>query len=126
MVMVHLHTLWLNVAANPSTRQRFPMMSALQVTTSQTGDVRRYASGRLRSVRQAGKTRAISATLPSCSREQIAWLEKYQGETLCIRDDRGRKLWGVYYSLPVDEHHYNIEGDVSLALSEVSKVEGIF
>lgn len=126
MVHVALHTLWLNLVSDPSQRQHFDLMNAMQVTTTQLGEVRRYASGRQRSVRQAGRTRAITATLPACSVEQIKWLQDNQGETLCIRDDRGRKLWGVYYSLPVDEHRYNGEADVTLALSEVTRVEGVF
>lgn len=126
MVHVNLHTLWLNVVADPSQRQHFPVMSALQVTTSQPGEVRRYASGRLRSVRQAGRTRAISATLPACDLDQVRWLERYQGETVCVRDDRGRKLFAVYYALPVDEHFYNDGADITLTLSEVTRVEGVF
>lgn len=126
MVHVNLHTLWLNVVADPSVRMRFDYMSALTVTTAQPGEVRRYASGRLRSVRQVGRTRAVAATLPGLELEQVRWLERYQGETVCVRDDRGRKLWGVYYSLPVEEHQYNDGASVSLSLSEVTRVEGLF
>lgn len=126
MVHINLHTLWVNRVADPSVRQVFPYMSALTVTTNHSGEVRRYASGRLRAVQLAGRTRTVSATLPACTREQVLWLERYQGESVCLRDDRGRKLWGVYFALPVVEHQYNEEADVTLEFSEVSVVEGVF
>ena len=121
MATVTLGTLWLNLAADPSV----PLMSALQVTTSRKGEVRRYTTGRLRSVVQVGKAQSVSATLPSCTREQLDWLAQQQGELLCVRDDRGRKLWATYYEVAVDEHRHNKEGNVSLTLNEVTHSEVI-
>lgn len=125
MAVVTLQTLWLNSAANPQDAMSFPLMASLSVTTARKGEVRAYSAGRLRSVVQAGRSRTVSAGLPALTREQIAWLEAHVADVLCARDDRGRKLWVVYYQLPIEEHQYNEEGNASLDLAEVSYSEAV-
>jgi hypothetical protein len=118
---VTLKTVWINLATDLSQYQNFSSMSALKVQSDQPGEVRRYAGGRLRIVRRAGiLVRSISCTLPACSRAQIAWLESNVGQILCFRDDRGRKIWATYLSMPVDENQFNNEGNITLSLSEVT------
>lgn len=125
MAVVTLRTLWLNNAADPSKSQSFPLMKALQVTTARKGEVREYSAGRLRSVTKRGGKRSLTASLPHCTREQVAWLEQQQSQLLCVRDDRGRKFWAVYYDLPVDEHFYNTDADLQLVLNEVTHTEAV-
>jgi predicted 3-demethylubiquinone-9 3-methyltransferase (glyoxalase superfamily) len=117
---VVLRTVWLNLAADPAQAMAFPFMSSLSVNTEQQGEVRQLANGRRRVVRRAGKGRSVELSLPNCTREQVAWLEDRLGQTMCIRDDRGRKLFGAYFALAVSEHRYNSEADVSVTCSEVS------
>jgi hypothetical protein len=118
-----LKTVWINLASDTTQFQSFSLMSSLQVTTEQPGEVRQYAGGRLRIVRKAGLRRAISCSLPECSRDQIAFLEANVGQVMCFRDDRGRKIWATYLVAPVSENAFNINGNVTLALNEVTHTD---
>jgi hypothetical protein len=117
---VTLKTVWLNLASDLTQSQSFPQLSALNIATTQPGEVRTYANGRLRLVTRAGLARAISLTLPECDRDQIAWLENNVGKLMLVRDDRGRKIWATYFTMPVDENRYNMDGNITLALNEVT------
>lgn len=125
MAAVVLETVWLNLAADPSVRMSFPMMSELNVATTQPGEVRTMANGRQRLVRVAGLSRAVSLTLAYCTPAQVAWLELHVGELMCVRDDRGRKLFAAYLQVPVDEHQSGGHSDVSLSLSEITHSEAV-
>ena len=122
---VTLGTAWLNDAATPSDAISLPYMTSLQVTPAQTGEVRRYAGGRLRAVSVLGKATAASLSAVAVTRAQVTWLEAHIGRTICLRDDRGRRLFAVYWEVPVDEHAYNLEADISLDLSQVTVVEAV-
>ena len=100
-------------------------MSALDVETIQPGEVRTYAGGRLRLVTTAGVARTATVTLPECSRDQINWLQTYVGNTVLIRDDRGRKIWGTYLKPRVSENQHNGSGDVSLVINEITYTEAV-
>lgn len=125
MATVTLETLWLNDAADLSDYLAFPYMSKLNVQTSQSGEVRRGASGRLRAFSRAGRSREFTVDLPNLTRTEVEWLEEHIGRTLLVRDDRGRKMYGVYFTLPDDAHQYDGESDVQLALSEVTVSEEV-
>jgi hypothetical protein len=126
MAAVQLRSLWLNLAADPAVAMSFPYMSTLTWTKEQPGEVRRYANGRTRIIRRKGKPRSAEATLSGCSREQIAWLEEHVGALVCVRDDRGRKMYATYLTAPVTEaQHRRDRGDVTLAFAEVSHSEAV-
>lgn len=99
-------------------------MSALNVTTNQPGEVRQLASGRARLVLKAGGVkRSIAASLPLLDRTDVEWLEARAGILVCVRDDRGRKIWATFLTVPVDENQGLATADVSLSLAEVSHSE---
>lgn len=124
MATVDLRTLWLNLASDPSQAASFPYMSALTWTKEQPGEVRRYANGRLRVVRRAGKPKSADVALPGCDRAQVDWLEEHVGRVVCVRDDRGRKVFGVYLAVAVTELSLpRGRADVSLSLAEVTYSE---
>jgi len=125
MASIVLSTLWLNDAADLTDYRAFPLMAELEVTTSKSVEQRRYANGRLRMVSRAGLRREASATLTHCTREQVEWLESKVGRVLLVRDDRGRKFYGSFAAVGVEEHAYNIEADVSLDIAEVSVAEAV-
>ena len=122
---VTLSTVWINLASTLSNYQSFPLMSALEVDTNQPGEVRTYAGGRLRLVTTAGVARTATLTLPECSRDQINWLQSVVGQTVLVRDDRGRKIWGTFLSPKVSENQYNTTGDVTLTINEITYVEAV-
>lgn len=118
---VTLNAVWLNVASDPIDSLALSQLSQLQPATDQAGAVRAMASGSLRLVQQAVRARSYRLSAPMATRAQIEWLEAHIGVTLCVRDDRGRKFFAVYLSVPVDEQTFSrAYGDVSLALSEVT------
>ena len=121
---ITLSTVWINLASDPTKYESFTLMSSLNVATGQTGEVRQYANGRRRIVRRAGIARDINLNLPSCTRAQITWLETYVAQIVCVRDDRGRKIWATYFLVPVDEDGGDItNGDVSLVLKETTATD---
>ena len=121
MTAITLATVWINLASDPSDYQSFSMLSALHVVKDKPGSVNRYASGRRRLILGAGTDYSISLTLPQLTRAQIVWLDLHVGDLVLVRDDRGRKIWCTYLSLPIDEDGADIEyGDGSLALQEVT------
>ncbi len=123
MASVSLVTVWLNAAANPSDYASFPLMAALNVTTSQSGEIRQYAGGRTRLVVKAGTPRTIALDLPELDRTQVTWLEGHVGQVVCVRDDRGRKIWAAYLTVPMDETQGDTTGGASITLVEVSFTE---
>lgn len=123
---VILGTVWLNVADDPTDFLSLPTMSSLSVTTEKSSEVRRLANGRLRTITRAGGPRrrvAVSATY--VTRAEVEWLEEHVGVLLCVRDDRGRKVFGVYHTVQIDEHRGIEDGGVSLSVDEVTYSEAV-
>lgn len=125
MATVTLGTVWLNLAADPSDYISLPTMSSLSVSTSQPGEVRRLANGRLRVVRQAGQARGASVDADGVTEAEVDWLESHVGEVVCIRDDRGRKFFGVYLGVDVEEIRASVYANVSLSLTNVTHSEAV-
>lgn len=125
MATVTLTTLWLNDADDLTDMASFRFLSKLSATPQTPGEVRVYGNGRLRAINRAGGQKQLAATLPACDRDQITWIEDHAGRLLLVRDDRGRRFWGIYYSPTIDEHAYNTDADVSLTLVEVSHDEAV-
>lgn len=123
---VALTTVWLNLASDLSDYQTFPSMSSLNVTTKRPGEARVNANGRTRLIRKPANMQTFSLSLPSCTRAQINWLELNAGKLMLVRDDRGRKVWCVYFEPSVEETSGDIDqGDVTLSLVEITYSEAV-
>lgn len=120
MASLTLDTLWLHDHADLSDFRVFPFMSALSRTPQVQGSRRKYGTGRLRSYAQAGVTRDWSVALVAQTQSDMDWLEAHLNRTLLARDDRGHRIFAVYYEIPIMEHAYNKEGDLTLNLLEVT------
>lgn len=126
MATVNLDSVWLNVAADPTESLSLPTTSGLSVSSAVEGEVRRLANGRTRNITRAGgKRRTVSVAVAYATRAEIEWLEDHIGVLLCARDNRGRKVFGVYHEVEVDEHRGLAEGGASLSLTEVSFSEAV-
>lgn len=123
MATVVLNSVWLNLAADPTVYLWLPTMASLSISTGQDGEVRRLANGRLRLVKRAGQARSASVDIEGATRTEVEWLEDHVGDLVCVRDDRGRKFFGVYMSVDADEIRANDYAGVSLALVEVTHSE---
>lgn len=126
MTTVELCAIWLNLAADPSDYMSFDRPATMAPTTDMDVSVRTLANGRRRVVRRAGVARSYALTLPYCNRAQIEWLEDHVGQTVCVRDDRGRKMFGVYSSVPVTESTlWNDRGDAQLTVAGITYSEAV-
>lgn len=125
MVTVTLTTAWLNLAADPAVYVSLPTLDGLSVEKAQDGEVRALSNGRRRVVRRAGVGRTASLEVRAATRAEVDWLEEHVGDLVCVRDDRGRKFFGVYLVVAADEIRGNDYADVSLSLSEVTHSEAV-
>src|SRR5690348_4546457 len=96
---VALDAIWFNLASDPTDSLALKVVTQLQPSTSQAGEVRPMASGGLRLVLQASRPRGYNVGVTLASRDQIDWLEAHVGQVLCVRDDRGRKFFGTYLDM---------------------------
>lgn len=124
-VVARLRTLWINDAADPGDVMAFAFMASLSVGTAARGEVRTYAGGRRRAIVRAGLARSPRASLPWCTRAQVAWLEAHVKRLVWVRDHTGRRIAGMYFGVEVSEHRFNDEADVELAIEEVSASDAV-
>lgn len=120
MARVEFRSVWLNLAEDPAERLYLPFMASFSRKPSQEGNVRRLAGGRLRAIRRRGRADEWTLTLPNTTPAQKDWLERWIGEPVYVRDDRGHIVVGVYFGVPTNEHNYNHDGDVSLTIREIT------
>lgn len=125
MASVSLGTVWLTLVSDQTDSVSFVAMTQLTSTPQNAGQVRRYASGRTRAVVPVGVPNQFQLVAAACSRDVIVWLESHTGQLLLVRDDRGRKFYGTYFQPGTAEHAYDLEGDVSLTIDEVSYSEAV-
>lgn len=90
------------------------------------GDVRSYANGRRRSVTTAARKRTVPIRFDIVAdRALLEMVRSWQGRLILLRDPRGRKVWGVFYDLEIDENVAVDVASVSLTVTEVSHDEAV-
>lgn len=91
---------------------------------SQEGSVEKFAGGRFRSISVEGIEEVQTFMLRDLSYTDVLTLITWIGETVLVRDNRGRRMFGTYFSVPYtdgsDANYY----DVSLTVGAVSYNEG--
>lgn len=122
-VSVILTTLWLNLASNLSDYRSFPLMSALDLDLTQSGEFREYANGDTRMILRAKRSNVFDVTLPQLERTDVDWLKTNAGKVVCVRDDRSNKVWAGYLKVSVRPNQGEATDDVSLTLTEVKYSE---
>lgn len=125
MTAITLTTVWLNSVTDPSDLMSFPNMSELTVSTAIEGSVKVLPAGRGRLFRRDGTQTTTTITLPGCEPDQRQWLEDHVGSLVCARDDRGRKVFGSYFTVGADEMRVGQLSDVAITLVEVSHSEAV-
>ncbi|MEU4588748.1 hypothetical protein [Micromonospora aurantiaca (nom. illeg.)] len=90
------------------------------------GEVRTYGEGRRRAVSQVGRIENLTVRLVQVPGSSKALLEEWEGEHVMYRDDRGRRIVGVYWQLDdreyvADKQRYN----VGFVLQGVTWVEAV-
>lgn len=90
------------------------------------GAVRTYGNGRRRGVGQVGRAEDLPLRLVNLQTAMVATLEAWTGESVMYRDDRGRRVVGVFWGF--DEREYRSDKqryDVALTLHGVSWDEAV-
>lgn len=125
MATISLETVWISLAATPSVGITLEV-SKLEESQAVSGEVRRYAGGRLRSVSRAGAARSYDLTFDVVgSRTSLATLRDWTGQTVLFRDPFGRKAYCVYFDSPLSERIPVDMPEVSLQLLEVTVSEAV-
>lgn len=123
MATVTLEQAWVHLASDLT--QNISCWSAdWSDTRSVRGEVRTYANGRRRIIRRAGTQRQLGVTLKLLTAEQVDTLAGWAGETVLIRDKRGRKLYCTWFDVTVIDH---VDGahDVTVQAAEVTHSEAV-
>lgn len=125
MSAVELGAIFVNLASDPSQYVALYWPEPFQPSTAANGDVRTNASGRQRVFTRAGRPQSMQLVQKQTTRADIDTLESWVGQIVCVRDIRGRKFFGVYFEVPVEESTLRDEGDVSLTIRSVSVSEAV-
>jgi hypothetical protein len=89
------------------------------------GETRTYAGGRRRAITQAGELGTYKFQLMLISRASVDTLRSWQGQTVQVRDNKGRRFFGVFYGVSVVEIVSRSTWHVSIELSVVTQTEGV-
>lgn len=92
---------------------------------SSPGEVRTYAGGRRRSITAAGEAGTYKFTLLLVPRTTVETLRAWQGELVQVRDNKGRRFFGVYHGVSIVEIISRATWHVSIELSVVTATEAV-
>lgn len=92
-------------------------------TASQDGEVRRYAGGRFRSIVTIGTRRTRQFTLLDVDQDTLDTLESWIGQTVLVRDNRGKRTFGTFFDLNEGDRFTNDRYNVSVSVTEVTYSE---
>ena len=124
MTSLTLDRLWVN---QYSTGQSVGANSApvKPRTHTTSGGVRQYAGGRQRSISQEGEQTQYEVLLKMLASSNVDTLRQWAGSTVEIRDNRGFRMFGVYYQVQVVEKKRADLYEVKLIVFGVTAAEGV-
>lgn len=88
------------------------------------GAVQAFAGGRYRSIALEGVAGQQTFMLRDVSTADIDTLKSWIGETVLVRDNRGRRMFGTYYEVGYQDRMLDGYYDVTLNVVEVTYNEG--
>ena len=88
-------------------------------------EVRTYGTGRRRSVAQLGELGTYAFTMLLVPRATVDTLRSWVGQTVQVRDNKGRRFFGVYGGVTATEIVSRTTWHVSMSLTVVTTVEGV-
>lgn len=89
------------------------------------GEVRTYAGGRRRSITAAGEEGTFKCVLVDLPRASVDTLHGWVGQLVQVRDNVGRRFFGVYHSVGAAEIRGLTTYTVGLTLTVVTAAEGV-
>ena len=117
---------WLTDVANPSVsvHASFPERGS---NPAIAGEVRFYAGGRRRVITSANRSATFPLTLQLLSDADLDLLDSWAGRVLLLRDGAGRRVWGTFLALDVEDF-WDPEGtlhNVGLTFTELTYDEAV-
>lgn len=125
MTAVTLTTVVLNDAEDPSDLLVLSRMTKLSRNPIKSGRVARVAGGGFRAIVQAGVQETWTLTASKVALDDQAWIEAHAGRVVCVRDDAGRKAFGIYLEVPSDDRAYPRTADLALEIAGVTWTEAV-
>lgn len=125
MSTVTLATIVLNDAADPADVLVLNRMTKYRRQPAKGGRVQPVAGGGRRAIVSAGQHQTWTVSISKAPRAAVDWIEAHVGRVVCIRDDSGQKLFGVYLAADVEEVPYPRTASVDLELTEVTWSEAV-
>ena|SRR5690349_16993308 len=123
MTTLTLDKIWVNLVATGDSVSGYSAFGR-SIVKEAAGEVRTYGGGRQRSISQVGVRGTYTFTLRFLTQAQVDTLESWMSQLVQVRDNLGRKYFGVYYSLPATEViRGQIQFDVTLELNLVTWTE---
>lgn len=93
---------------------------------SNIGEVKQLAGERFRSVTVAGEAGTFSFVLLDVPAADVETLKTWKGQTVQVRDDRGRVFVGVYHNVsPTDVRDKKTSYNVPITLKTVTVDPGV-
>lgn len=124
MASVQLDRLFMSLADDPA-QQVTCYSSDWSDVRATTGEVRTYAGGRRRVVTRAGTARTLGFTARLLAPADVLTLDGWRGRVVLVRDSRGRKVYGVYLSVPTTDRRDRGGQDVALTVESVDYDEAV-
>lgn len=103
MSTVHLTTVVLNDAEDPADLLICTRMTKYRRARTQDGRIQAVAGGGRRAVLAAGTHQEWEVSISKAPREAIDWIEDHIGRVVCLRDDAGHKVFGLYLEVEIEE-----------------------
>lgn len=127
MAILLLTRMWVNLAATGEVDYVTAVHDPDDTDTrSVQGRIAQYAGGRQRGISQVGTATTWAFNLRMVTFADTEKLASWMSQTVLVRDNRGRKVWGIIRSVPRRPWKEQLDlYDVELTLEGVDVVEDV-
>ena len=129
MARVTLDAVWINAQASDGTWSDFldlDSVSRLSRSSRDSDEIQVEASGGVRVIVRPGVIRTWTLTCDLVDGDTVAWLVAHARHIVCVRDPRGRKIYGRY---PEPDEDVLVDTrdlySASFTLTEITHFEGV-
>lgn len=123
MAHVDLSYTWVNLLSTGQSVKGYTAKGRSHQRSGE-GETRRMAGGRFRAVGTLGVRRTQVFAIRDLSLTDVETLESWIGQTVLVRDYKGRRMFGVYWSVPTQDKSSLDYYDVQIEVTEVTYQEG--
>lgn len=125
MATLNLTAIWINLMSSGAAVSAQSAQGRGEGYTT-AGSVRSYAGGRQRSVMTVGEAGSYAFVLRLVPRSTVDTLRTWAGQAVQVRDNKGRRFFGVYYALAISEWvDSSTVWDLAITLSVVTANEAV-